>query len=53
MEIAIFRIVQECLTNIHRHSGSATAAIRLTREGDHLFVRLQDKGWAYLWTNGN
>ena len=29
MEIAIFRIVQECLTNIHRHSGSDTAAIGL------------------------
>ena len=26
MEIALFRIVQECLTNIHRHSGSATAS---------------------------
>jgi two-component system NarL family sensor kinase len=34
LEIAIFRIVQECLTNIHRHSGSATAAIRLHQEGD-------------------
>ena len=27
METAIFRIVQECLTNIHRHSGSKTAVI--------------------------
>jgi len=32
VEIAIFRIVQECLTNIHRHSGGATANIGLTRK---------------------
>jgi signal transduction histidine kinase len=34
MELAIFRLVQECLTNIHRHSGSKTAVIRIAREGD-------------------
>lgn len=43
-EIAIFRIIQECLTNIHRHSGSATAAIRIHREADHLIVQVQDRG---------
>jgi PAS domain S-box-containing protein len=43
-EIAIFRIVQECLTNIHRHSGSATAAIRVQQEGDSVFVKVQDSG---------
>jgi PAS domain S-box-containing protein len=44
MEIAIFRIVQECLTNIHRHSGSPTATIRLIQEGDHLTIQVQDHG---------
>ena len=44
MEIAIFRIVQECLTNIHRHSGSATASIRIHEEGNHLIVQVQDSG---------
>ena len=44
MEIAIFRIVQECLTNIHRHSGSATATIRLRQEGDRLMVQVEDRG---------
>ena len=44
MEIAIFRIVQECLTNIHRHSGSDVAAIRLFQEGDRLIVQVQDNG---------
>jgi signal transduction histidine kinase len=32
MELLIFRLVQECLTNIHRHSGSKTALIRIERE---------------------
>lgn len=44
LEIAIFRIVQECLTNIHRHSGSPTATIRLIQKGDRLTVEVQDHG---------
>jgi PAS domain S-box-containing protein len=44
IEIAVFRIVQECLSNIHRHSGSATATIRLTQESGRLMVRVQDSG---------
>ncbi len=43
-ELAIFRIVQECLTNIHRHSGSSIAAISIEQEGDRLVVRVQDNG---------
>jgi PAS domain S-box-containing protein len=44
MEIAIFRLVQECLTNIHRHSGSKSAIIRIIREGEYIAVEVQDKG---------
>lgn len=44
LEIAIFRIVQECLTNIHLHSGSTAATIRLHHEGDRLTVQVQDSG---------
>jgi PAS domain S-box-containing protein len=44
MEIAIFRVIQECLTNIHRHSESDEAAIRISRNGEHLTVHVQDKG---------
>ncbi len=29
LEITIFRIAQECLTNVYRHSGSATASLEL------------------------
>ncbi len=44
VELAIFRLVQECLTNIHRHSGSKTAAIRIAREPDKIYAEVQDHG---------
>jgi PAS domain S-box-containing protein len=44
MELVIFRIVQECLTNIHRHSGSKTALIHVVREADKVHVEVQDRG---------
>jgi signal transduction histidine kinase len=34
LELVVFRVVQEGLTNIHRHSGSPSASIRLTRSGN-------------------
>jgi PAS domain S-box-containing protein len=43
-ELAIFRIVQECLTNIHRHSGSSTASIQIQQEGSRLRVEVRDYG---------
>jgi PAS domain S-box-containing protein len=44
LELAIFRLVQESLTNIHRHSGSKTAEIRLTRSADAVSVEIRDRG---------
>jgi PAS domain S-box-containing protein len=44
MELTIFRLVQECLTNIHRHAGSKTAHIRLAREPDRIYLEVQDQG---------
>jgi PAS domain S-box-containing protein len=44
IELAVFRLVQECLTNIHRHSGSKTAVIRVTREPNEIHVQVQDHG---------
>jgi signal transduction histidine kinase len=43
-EIALFRVVQECLTNIHRHSESPTAAIRITREDGDVHLEVKDEG---------
>jgi signal transduction histidine kinase len=44
VEAALYRVVQECLTNIHRHSGSTTATIRLHRDANLLTVQVQDSG---------
>ncbi|MGA7685203.1 MAG: PAS domain S-box protein [Terriglobales bacterium] len=44
MELVIFRLVQECLTNIHRHSGSKTASIRIARESNQISLNIGDQG---------
>ena len=44
LETAIFRVVQECLTNIHRHSGSAIARIRLLHLDGHVLLEVADEG---------
>jgi len=40
----IFRIVQECLTNVHRHSESKIAAIRIERHAQSISLEVQDEG---------
>jgi len=44
MEVAIFRFVQECLTNIHRHSGSPVANVRIARLQGQVRVEVEDRG---------
>lgn len=44
IEISVFRVVQECLANIHRHSGSRTAKIRLMREKTYVKLEIEDAG---------
>ena len=43
-ELALFRILQESLTNIHRHSTSSTADIRLLMTEDSVILEIQDYG---------
>lgn len=43
-EIAIFRMVQESLTNIHRHAESTTAVVRVRKEETRLLIEVQDRG---------
>jgi PAS domain S-box-containing protein len=43
-ELAIFRVVQECLTNIHRHSGSKSAAIDVSLSEGNISVEVKDCG---------
>ena len=44
VETAVFRVVQECLTNVHRHSGSDVAKICLARSNGHVRVEVADQG---------
>jgi two-component system, NarL family, sensor kinase len=48
IEIALFRIVQESLTNIRRHSGSASARITLVRQGQSVDLHVKDQGVGML-----
>jgi signal transduction histidine kinase len=44
LELAVFRIVQEALSNVHRHSGSSTAQIVLSPDEDGLRLQISDHG---------
>ena len=44
LETAIFRVVQECLTNIHRHSGSDWASIAIIPQPGNVRVEICDRG---------
>ncbi|MGW2425449.1 sensor histidine kinase [Streptomyces sp. NPDC001709] len=43
-DLAAFRIVQEALTNVVRHSGSRHARVRFAHDGDALRLRIDDDG---------
>jgi PAS domain S-box-containing protein len=44
LETAIFRIVQEALTNVFRHSKATHSWVTLTRNADHVTVEIRDNG---------
>jgi two-component system NarL family sensor kinase len=44
VELALFRVLQESLTNVHRHSGSSTASIRLSLTNGAVVLQIQDQG---------
>lgn len=44
VETAVFRIVQEGLANVHRHSGSGTAAIRIALGPAEVRLEVEDEG---------
>ena len=46
-ETALFRVVQECLSNIQRHSGSAVAKVRIRRDGGSLILEVEDEGCGF------
>jgi signal transduction histidine kinase len=44
VELALFRVLQESLTNIHRHSGATAAKIRFIRHEDKTELQITDNG---------
>ena len=43
-ELVLFRVLQESLTNIHRHSESRSAEVRVTQQGGTVTLTVQDQG---------
>lgn len=43
-ELALFRVVQESLGNVHRHSGSRAASVRLMRQRSRVVLEVRDRG---------
>jgi signal transduction histidine kinase len=44
LETAIFRIVQESLTNVHRHAASSRVSVSIWRTPDEIRVEIKDEG---------
>jgi signal transduction histidine kinase len=44
MELVVFRLIQECLTNVHRHSNGKNASIVISRESDRVLLEVRDDG---------
>jgi len=47
VEICLFRVVQECLTNVYRHSGGDSCSISITRDGQVVHLDIQDNGHGF------
>jgi PAS domain S-box-containing protein len=44
IETTIFRVVQECLTNVYRHAKSQSARVEIERQSDWIIIRVRDHG---------
>src|SRR5580700_565864 len=44
VETAIFRVVQESLTNVYRHSGTEAARVEIVKQAECVLVRVRDYG---------
>jgi signal transduction histidine kinase len=44
VELALFRILQESLTNVHRHSGSLTVDIQIAVDAEMVSLNVRDAG---------
>jgi len=44
IEVTAFRVIQESLTNVYRHSGSETARVEIEKQTDRVIIRVRDYG---------
>ncbi len=44
LDLAVFRVIQEALTNVIKHAGKPCTTVRLLYEDDHLLVEVADSG---------
>jgi signal transduction histidine kinase len=44
VELVLFRVLQESLTNVHRHSGSKVAAVRIGSDSRQVWLEIRDQG---------
>lgn len=53
IELTVFRILQECLTNVHRHSGSKVAKVKITHGDASITLEVSDQGHGVSPQNGS
>ncbi len=53
VELAVFRVLQECLTNVHRHSGSKVAKVRILPDETSVILEVSDRGRGLNSQNGS
>jgi signal transduction histidine kinase len=44
VELALFRVLQEALTNVHRHAKASAVAVRIVRGHDRVLMEIRDDG---------
>jgi two-component system, NarL family, sensor kinase len=53
VELAVFRVLQECLTNVHRHSGSKVARVKILPQDTNVTLEVGDSGHGVSSPNGS
>jgi signal transduction histidine kinase len=44
IELALFRVLQEALTNVHRHSGASAAEVLVRQDAEQVVLEVKDNG---------
>ncbi len=44
IEVAVFRVIQESLTNVYRHASSESARVEIEKHAERVIIRVRDYG---------